>query len=126
MRFFSRLSWFATFLIPALAAIAVALWGLNSTLPRIYFVAAFLFILIILPGVFILLKILGTPIHEEEIVLLAAGSGDRVKVLRPDGHQDIVSDIGLKKALLAGELPSGTRLRLLRRGDIVVRWEPIP
>jgi len=125
VRFFSRLSWFATFLIPMLAGIAVALWDLNSNLPRVYFVIAFLFTLIILPGVFILLKILGTPIHEEEIILLAAGSGDRVKVVRADGSHDIVSDIGLKKALLAGEVPSGTRLRLTRRGDIVIRWEPM-
>lgn len=125
MRFFSRLSWFATFLIPALAAVAVALWGLNSDLPRIYFIIAFLFTLVILPGVFILLKILGTPIEEEEIILLAAGSGDRVKVVRADGSHDIVSDIGLKKALLAGDIPSGTRLRLTRRGDIVIHWEPV-
>lgn len=123
MNIFGRLSWFITFLIPALTGIAIAIWGLNSDLPRGYFVVGFLFALVIMPGILVWLKVMGTPLQEEEIILLGAGSGDQVKIARPSGGHDIVSHSGIKRAILTGELRIGARLHLVRRGDIVIDWK---
>jgi len=122
---FGRMSWALTFFIPVGLGIAVALWGLNSSLPRIFFIISFIFVLVILPGIFILLKILGTPLEEEEVTLVGTTARNQVRLMQPSGDINSVSDGSLLNAVRGGLVQPGTKLRIIRRGDIIASWKPL-
>lgn len=122
--FMQRVSWPLTLLIPIVLALVIAVTGiLNPQLPRGYFIAGFLFVLIVLPGILVTLKVLSSPVTAAEVTLLGTRRGQNVEVMFPDGAVNIYQSTQLYNGLLTGELESGERLRVLIRGDILFRWQ---
>lgn len=125
MGLFGRMHWALTFFIPVVLGIAIAMWGLNSNLPRIFFIVGFIFVLVILPGIFILLKILGTPLEEEEVTLVGTTGRNQVRLMQATGNINSVTDSSLLNAVRGGLVQPGTKLRITRRGDIIAAWKPL-
>jgi cytochrome c oxidase assembly factor CtaG len=119
-----HVGWPLTLLIPIVLALVIAVTGvLNPQLPRGYFIAGFLFVLIVLPGILVTLKVLGSPVTATEVTLVGTRRGQNVEVMFSDGAVDIYQNTQLYNGLLTGELKPGERLRVLIRGDILFRWQ---
>lgn len=124
MRFMHHVSWPATLFVPALLALAVVVVGVFSPgVPRYYFIVAFLFFLVVLPGILVTLKVLATPVTAAEITLVGTRKGQNVDVMFPDGSVGTFQNAQLYNGLLTGEFKQGDRFRVLIRGDIMFRWQ---
>lgn len=125
MGFFHRMGWLWTFVLPVAIALAIAWAGIkNPDLPRIYFIVGFLAALVFLPAVFILLKILATPVVNEEVVAVGVRGERYVEIMHPDGAVATYYQPDLVDALKTGRIRKGDRLRItVRRNEHILRWE---
>lgn len=124
MRFMQHVSWPMTLFIPIVLALVIAVTGvLNPDVPRLYFVFAFLFALVILPGVLVTLKVFSLPVITAEVTLVRARKGQNVEVMFTDGAVNTYQNAELYNGLVTGELQPGERLRVMIRGDLLFRWQ---
>ncbi|HAG07112.1 MAG: Uncharacterized protein XD69_0561 [Clostridia bacterium 62_21] len=124
---FNRMGWLWTLVLPMGIAVAIAWLGIkNPDLPRIYFIVGFLAALVILPAVFILLKILATPVVDEEVVAVGVRGERHIEIRHPDGVVASYYHPDLARAFRSGRVRRGDRLRVLvRRHEQILRWEEI-
>lgn len=127
MQVFNRMGWAWTFILPVAVALVIAWLGIkNPDLPRIYFVIGFLAALVVLPAVFILLKILAIPLVDEEVVAVGVRGERYIEVMHPDGVVAAYQHAGLVHAFRSGRIRKGDRLRVLvRRHEHILRWEQV-
>ncbi|MEW5762859.1 MAG: hypothetical protein AB1776_06640 [Bacillota bacterium] len=127
MGIFQRMGWFWTFIIPVAVALAIAWAGIkNPDLPRTYFVLGFLAALVLLPAVFIALKILAIPVRHEEVVAVGVRGERQVEIRHPDGAVVTYYAPDLARALKSGRVRAGDRLRVaVRRNEQILGWEEL-
>ncbi|MFZ5873411.1 MAG: hypothetical protein ACOYW8_03225 [Bacillota bacterium] len=126
MKFMRRVGWPVTLFVPLTLALAIAVAGiLSPDVPRIYFIIGFLSALIVLPGIFVTLKVLSHPVTAAVVTLVTTRKGQNVVVMFEDGTKNTYQNAQLYAGLLTGELKPGQRFRVLIRDDLLFRAQPL-
>ncbi|MEW6770400.1 MAG: hypothetical protein AB1330_03305 [Bacillota bacterium] len=125
-RFFRRMSYFTTLVVPIVVALVIAFLAvLNPQWPRIYCVIAFLAALIILPGVTLGLKLGCTPVTEERVVLVGVDAPGIIGVRRANGEVVRYHHRELYTLFCNGTVSEGSILSLRFLDNDIIGWQPV-
>lgn len=123
-KIFQRMSWTTTFIIPVVLGVIVVLIGITQQqLPRIVFIASFVFCLVFLPGILVAAKIFTAPRKVMDVVLETIQPSGYVTLRLPDGETGSFQAHALNREVVMGKMREGEKIRVTTRGDVVFKHE---